>query len=219
MTTTNENDDAVVDLGLPDHNYSDSVADALALVNTAKNMVAVLDAPDTVGSPDTRLQGSGRSYFPRFLAAFEAMCAALKPGHRKLQSCSVRYLSSAQRLALKALLHEEVKALAEAARAQATVTPKQFGGAAHPLPAHHIECESGVDALMEETHAQIQALNARMRMLREAHETLKRMRGNVEAAEALARADVAASFAASPLPSSDASAEAGNNNIHKRAKK
>ncbi len=81
---------------------------------------------------------SGSRYFPRFLAAFEAMCAALKPRQRKLPYCSVCYLSSAQSIALKAVLHEEVKALVEAARTQALVTPKQFGDATM-LPANHIE--------------------------------------------------------------------------------
>ena len=214
----------VVDFALPDYDNFNSVTDALAIVNTAKHAILILNTPDTFTGPNISLQGSGRRYFPRFLAAFEAMlsCASMKPSHRKLESCSVRYLSSAKRLALKAVLHDEVKALVEAARTQAVVTPKQFG-AEHPLPVIPTECERGVDALMLETHAQIQALSMRMRMLEKAHVTLKRMRGNVEAADALAQADdVAASFAASPAPSSDASAEAGNNgsnNNNKRAKK
>ncbi len=85
---------------------------------------------------------------------------------------------------------------------QAMDTPKQFGGTALPADTGECKRKRGVDALIEDTAAQIKALKARLLVLEDAKVAIKRMRANVKAAAAFAEGGVhtASSFAATPLP-------------------
>ena len=173
-SSTSTTSTTTIDFALAEHN-SDSVPDARAMLLSAKYMLRVLDAPDAFSDSDRNVRYSA-GYFARFGAAFEGMCATLSAKQQRTLR-HLRYLSQEQRATLKAALHEDVKAAADAARALGKITPKQFGGA--PLPAEAVQCERRVDTLIDQAEVQMKALKARIVRLDEAKCTLTRMRTNM----------------------------------------
>jgi hypothetical protein len=188
--------------GDPPHPSGSTVANAAACLHAAKHLLRAIDAPHTVphwhGFMDFRERP-----FPRFKAAYAAAFAQSRGGSDALAS-----MSQAQRLALKLVLHEDVKAIVRTAEAEARA-PKVLGGAV--LPTDPAECLQRVDALALEAEAQRRALEARLQLLEEVRVSVERMANNVAPKHALPDA----AFTALPPPT----AKQAEQRAAKRARK
>jgi hypothetical protein len=149
-----------------------------AQVPNAMFLVSLLDRPDKYGAPDAMARNLG-VVFPRFMAAFETAAAAADHHHH---DTALPRMSQAQRLALKAVLHEDFTSILAAAERQATAA-KTFNG--RPLPACPTQCLGRVDALLGDAERQVEALQARVVGLKAARNTLVEMQLDVQAAALL----------------------------------
>ena len=177
------------------------------LLRDAATLATIIDAPDTVASPDDRvrriasdtyftaqpLNTTARSdkppAFPKLLAAFEASVPPAPKGgargeHNYKVTQFLRSMSQAERAALKLALDADVDGIIATVRGAASELT--FDGA--PLPcASTTDTRAAIDALRNEACEQIDALKRRIAMLDKAHQAMGLVDASVRAADAFDR--------------------------------
>ena len=158
--------------GFEAHPSGSRIANAAALLHTAKHLLRMIDAPDAVLHWHGIMEFHERP-FPCFKAAYATAFAKSSGGPAALTS-----MSQATRHELKLMLHEDIKTIVNAADEEARA-PKGLNGAA--LPTDPTECLESVDALSLKTEAQVAALQAQVAALQACIAQLHEVRFSVPA--------------------------------------
>ena len=172
---------------------SSDIVDILWRLDTAKTLLRYIDAPDAINNPDGVVLCNGRN-FPRFTEAF---AIATEQGWRKRDHLC--HMPAHQRRRLKLAMLEDTRTLVAIARREAIIEPKLFDGAL--LGVDPEECRRAAEDLIQADQQAINALSARVSMLKTAQRDMYTLEANLHAADDFER--LWEDFEAMPPPTVD----------------